>query len=64
MSIFGVLNMLVSVFRAQALLLVDPSRTPIIVAPVFVGGAVACLLAWVGGRGSRGHLRAEAVPGV
>jgi MFS family permease len=62
--IFGVLNMLVSVFSFAPLLLVGPVADTFGVAPVFVGGAVACLLAWVGGRSSRGHLRAEAAAGM
>jgi MFS family permease len=62
--IFGVLNMLVSVFSFAPLLLVGPVADAYGVAPVFVGGAVACLLAWVGGRASRSRARAEAAPGV
>jgi hypothetical protein len=53
--IFGVLNMLVSVFSFAPLLLVGPVADTYGVAPVFVGGAVACLLAWVGGRATRGQ---------
>jgi hypothetical protein len=60
--IFGVLNMLVSVFSFAPLLLVGPVADAYGVAPVFVGGAVTCLLAWVGGRSSRTHIRAEAAP--
>jgi MFS family permease len=62
--IFGVLNMLVSVFSFAPLLLVGPVADTYGVAPVFVGGAVACLLAWVGGRASRTHVRAKAAPGM
>ena len=62
--IFGVLNMLVSVFSFAPLLLVGPVADAFGVAPVFVGGAVACLVAWAGGRASRGHFRAEATPGM
>ena len=62
--IFGVLNMLVSVFSFAPLLLVGPVADAYGVAPVFVGGAVACALAWVGGRASRGHVRVKATPGV
>jgi MFS family permease len=62
--IFGVLNTLVSVFSFAPLLLVGPVADAYGVAPVFVGGAVACLLAWVGGRASRGHVRATAGPGM
>ena len=51
--IFGVLNMLVSVFSFAPLLLVGPVADGYGVAPVFAAGAVACLLAWVGGRASR-----------
>jgi MFS family permease len=62
--IFGVLNTLVSVFSFAPLLLVGPVADAYGVAPVFVGGAIACLLAWIGGRASRGHARAEPAPGV
>jgi predicted MFS family arabinose efflux permease len=57
--VFGVLNMLVSVFSFVPLLVVGPVADAYGVAPVFVGGAVACLLAWLGGRSSRGSLRPE-----
>ena len=57
--IFGVLNMLVSVFSFAPLLLVGPVADTYGVAPVFVGGAVACLLAWAGGRASRAHVPAD-----
>jgi MFS family permease len=62
--IFGVLNMLVSVFSFAPLLLVGPVADAYGVAPVFVGGALTCLLAWVGGRASRGHARADPAPGM
>ena len=62
--IFGVLNMLVSVFSFAPLLLVGPVADAYGVAPVFVGGAAACLLAWAGGRASRGHARTEAPSGM
>ena len=62
--IFGVLNMLVSVFSFAPLLLVGPVADSYGVAPVFAAGAVACLVAWVGGRASRGQIRAEAAPGM
>jgi len=62
--IFGVLNMLVSVFSFAPLLLVGPVADAYGVAPVFVAGAMACLLAWVGGRASRGHVRTEAASGM
>lgn len=62
--IFGVLNMLVSVFSFAPLLLVGPVADAYGVAPVFVGGAVACLLAWFGGRASRSHVRSEPEPGA
>jgi MFS family permease len=62
--IFGVLNMLVSVFSFAPLLLVGPVADAYGVAPVFVGGAVACLVAWVGGRASREQVRAKTAPGV
>jgi MFS family permease len=62
--IFGVLNMLVSVFSFAPLLLVGPVADAYGVAPVFVGGAAACLLAWGGGRASREHIRTEAASGM
>lgn len=62
--IFGVLNMLVSVFSFAPLILVGPVADTYGVAPVFAGGAAACLLAWAGGRASRGHIRAGAAPGM
>jgi len=62
--IFGVLNMLVSVFSFAPLLLVGPVADAYGVAPVFVGGAVACLAAWIGGRASRGHMRMGAASGM
>ena len=62
--IFGVLNMLVSVFSFAPLLLVGPVADAYGVAPVFVGGAVSCLLAWVGGRASRGQIKVESAPGM
>jgi hypothetical protein len=62
--IFGVLNMLVSVFSFAPLLLVGPVADAYGVAPVFAAGAMACLVAWVGGRATRATHRAEAAPGV
>jgi len=62
--IFGVLNMLVSVFSFAPLLVVGPVADAYGVAPVFVGGAAACLVAWVGGRASRGQIRQETAPGM
>jgi MFS family permease len=62
--IFGVLNMLVSVFSFLPLLLVGPVADLYGVAPVFVGGAVACVLAFIGGRRSRGHPPPAPAPGV
>jgi MFS family permease len=62
--IFGVLNMLVSVFSFVPLLLVGPVADAYGVAPVFVGGAVACLLAWAGGRRSRGPIRTGVASGM
>ncbi|HEV2010221.1 MAG TPA: hypothetical protein VGS17_04260, partial [Candidatus Limnocylindria bacterium] len=62
--IFGVLNMLVSVFSFAPLLLVGPVADAYGVAPVFVAGAAACLVAWVGGRASRGHVRVGAARGM
>ena len=51
--IFGVLNTLVSVFSFLPLLLVGPVADIYGVAPVFFGAAVACVIAWAGGRSSR-----------
>lgn len=62
--IFGVLNMLVSVFSFLPLLLVGPVADLYGVAPVFVGGAVACVLAFVGGRRSRAHPTPPTTSGV
>ena len=62
--IFGVLNMLVSVFSFAPLLLVGPVADAYGVAPVFVGGAVLCLIAWAGGRATRGHFTTESAPGM
>jgi MFS family permease len=62
--IFGVLNMLVSVFSFAPLLVVGPVADTYGVAPVFVGGAIACLLAWLGGRASRGQVRVGAALGM
>jgi MFS family permease len=62
--IFGVLNMLVSVFSFAPLLLVGPVADAYGVAPVFVGGAVACLVAWLGGRSSRALQRVGTAPEV
>ena len=60
--IFGVLNMLVSVFSFAPLLLVGPVADAYGVAPVFVGGAALCLIAWAGGRTSRSHITVESAP--
>ena len=62
--IFGVLNTLVSVFSFAPLLLVGPVADAYGVAPVFVGGAVACLLAWAGGRASRGQIKVGTASGM
>ena len=62
--IFGVLNMLVSVFSFAPLLLVGPVADAYGVAPVFVGGAVLCLIAWAGGRATRGQIKVEISPGM
>ena len=51
--IFGVLNTLVSVFSFLPLLLVGPVADIYGVAPVFFGAAVACVIAWAGGRSTR-----------
>ena len=62
--IFGVLNMLVSVFSFAPLLLVGPVADAYGVAPVFAGGAAACLGAWVGGRSTRHQSRAGSASGM
>ena len=62
--IFGVLNMLVSVLSFAPLLLVGPVADAYGVAPVFVGGAASCLIAWAGGRESRGQIKVGSAPGV
>ena len=62
--IFGVLNMLVSVFSFAPLLLVGPVADAYGVAPVFAGGAAACLIAWVGGRATRRQPRVESASGM
>ncbi len=51
--IFGVLNMLVSVFGFLPLIVVGPVADVWGVAPVFVAAAVLVLLVWIGGRGTR-----------
>src|SRR6266542_912626 len=51
--VFGVLNMLVSVFSFAPLLLVGPVADAYGVAPVFVGAAVTVAIAWLGGRATR-----------
>ena len=62
--IFGVLNMLVSVFSFAPLLLVGPVADAYGVAPVFAGGAVACVVAWVGGRSTRRQSRVGSASGM
>ena len=62
--IFGVLNMLVSVFSFAPLLLVGPVADAYGVAPVFAGGAAACLVAWVGGRSTRRQSRVGSASGM
>src|SRR6266542_3572901 len=51
--VFGVLNMLVSVFSFAPLLLVGPVADAYGIAPVFVGAAVIVAIAWLGGRATR-----------
>lgn len=55
--IFGVLNMLISVFSLIPLLVVGPIADLYGVAPVFVAAAAACLAVWVGGRATRARPR-------
>jgi len=51
--VFGVLNMLVSVFSLLPLVVIGPVADVWGVAPVFVAAAVAVLAVWVGGRSTR-----------
>ena len=52
--VFGVLNMLISVFSLLPLVLVGPIADVWGVAPVFVVAAVIVGGVWVGGRSTRG----------
>jgi len=58
--VFGVLNMLVSVFSFLPLVIVGPVADLYGVAPVFVAGAVAVAIVWVGGRATRNQARSHA----
>lgn len=60
--IFGVLNTLVSVFSFLPLLIVGPVADLYGVAPVFFGAAVACVIAWAGGRSSRHSVQSAPAP--
>ncbi len=51
--VFGVLNVLISVFSLLPLLVVGPIADLWGVAPVFIGAAVLVIVVWVGGRGVR-----------
>lgn len=51
--VFGVLNMLVSIFSLVPLVIVGPIADLWGVAPVFVGFAIIVAIAWVGGRSTR-----------
>lgn len=48
--VFGVLNMLVSVFSLLPLLVIGPIADIWGIAPVFVGAAMLVIVVWVGGR--------------
>ena len=58
--VFGVLNVLISVFSLLPLVVVGPIADIWGVAPVFVGAAVLVAIVWLGGRRSRAHLVAAA----
>lgn len=55
--VFGVLNVLVSVFSLLPLVVVGPVADIWGVAPVFVGAAILVAVVWIGGRGSRSAVR-------
>jgi len=59
--VFGVLNMLVSVFSFLPLVIVGPVADLYGVAPVFVAGAVAVAIVWIGGRATRNQARIHSV---
>lgn len=59
--IFGVLNVLVSVFSLLPLVVVGPVADLWGVAPVFLGAAVLVAAVWYAGRGVRGHHREVSV---
>jgi MFS family permease len=56
--VFGVLNVLVSVFSLLPLVIVGPVADLWGVAPVFVGSAVLVIVAWIGGRRVRAGVTA------
>ncbi|MGH2500617.1 MAG: MFS transporter [Candidatus Limnocylindria bacterium] len=62
--IFGVLNMLVSVFSFLPLLIVGPVADIWGVAPVFVGAAVIVGLVWRGGRATRLRAAVDSATGA
>src|SRR2546427_10037350 len=51
--VFGVLNMLISIFSLLPLLIVGPIADVWGVAPVFVGFAALVAVVWIGGRSTR-----------
>jgi len=57
--VFGVLNVLVSVFSLIPLVIVGPVADIWGVAPVFVGSAVLVMVVWIGGRDVRKRSTAE-----
>ncbi len=58
--VFGVLNMLVSVFSLLPIVVVGPVADLWGVAPVFLGAAVLVIAAWLGGRRVRAGAPADA----
>jgi MFS family permease len=60
--VFGVLNVLVSVFSLAPLIVVGPIADIWGVAPVFIGSAVLVALVWWAGRDMRSHPGVTAAP--
>jgi MFS family permease len=58
--VFGVLNMLVSIFSLLPLVVVGPIADVWGVAPVFVGFALIVVAAWIGGKSTRERRREKA----
>ena len=57
--VFGVLNVLVSVFSLIPIVIVGPIADIWGVAPVFLGAAVLVMVVWIGGRDVRKHSTRE-----